>query len=238
MKISHAALALVISVAFMGAGCNQVQEFNYDNNDSKPESDNAMMEADTPSDNDTMTETTMPEGLSMVRTETNSDSKVGPIALMKTNKGDIKIQLFEEATPNTVKNFVTLAEADFYDGVIFHRIIKGFMLQGGDPLTKSDRDNVRLHGTGGPGYAFGDEINLHSNAPGTLSMANSGPNTNGSQFFVNTADNNFLDGRHAVFGEVIEGMDIVTAIEAVATGANDHPVDDVEILDVEILTKG
>ena len=234
MKRSHAAIALIASLTFLGAGCNQFQEYSYDNTDDDAQTTNLTNEDDSSTTTDTMTETTTPTGseLSQVRTETNSDSKVGPTVTMKTTKGDIKIQLFEEATPNTVKNFVDLAKSDFYDGVIFHRVIKGFMLQGGDPLTKSDRANVRVHGTGGPGYTFGDEINLHSNKPGTLSMANAGPNTNGSQFFVNTADNSFLDGKHAVFGEVIEGMDIVTAIEAVATGANDHPSDDVEILDI------
>ncbi len=134
-------------------------------------------------------------------------------AIMKTEVGDIKLELYKDDAPNTVENFVTLAESNFYDGVRFHRIIKGFMIQGGDPLSKDESMRSRW-GTGGPGYTFADEIHANNkNDIGTISMANAGPDTNGSQFFINVADNNFLDTKHTVFGKVTEGMDVVTKIE-------------------------
>lgn len=166
---------------------------------------------------------------------TKSTSTEGPVAVMKTNMGDIRIQLFQEATPKTVANFVKLVNEDFYDGTLFHRVIPDFMIQGGDPNTKSNPDDWSLHGTGGPGYKFEDEFSGHKNTRGKLSMANSGPNTNGSQFFIITADATpWLDGKHAVFGEVIEGMDIVDKISMVETNGNDHPLEDVKILDIVI----
>jgi len=158
-------------------------------------------------------------------------------AVLKTNFGDIKLELFSEDAPNTVENFVTLIESDFYDGIRFHRIIKGFMLQGGDPLSKEESMRSRW-GTGGPGYTFADEIHSNNkNNTGTISMANAGPNTNGSQFFINTADNNFLDTKHTVFGKVVEGMDVVTKIENTETNkmAGDQPIEDVIINNIEII---
>lgn len=165
----------------------------------------------------------------------DSLSKEGPTALMKTNKGDVKIQLFQKATPETVGNFIKLAEQNFYDGTQFHRVIPDFMIQGGDPTTKEQPDNFAIHGTGGPGYTFPDEFSDHKNVRGRLSMANSGPNTNGSQFFIITAEATpWLDGRHAVFGEVIEGMDVIDSISGVKTNDNDHPLEPVIIEDVII----
>ena len=154
-------------------------------------------------------------------------------ATLHTNKGDITIE-FSDATPNTVANFVKLARAGFYDSTKFHRVIKGFMIQGGDPQTKDDKLMDRW-GTGGPGYTFADEIHAgNSNDVGTIAMANSGPNTNGSQFFINVAPNNFLDGKHTVFGKVTSGMDVVNAIQNVATGPNDRPVEPVIIESVTV----
>lgn len=145
-------------------------------------------------------------------------------ATLHTNKGDITIE-FADAAPNTVANFTKLAKEGFYDGTKFHRVIKGFMIQGGDPQTKDDSLMARW-GTGGPGYVFADEIHAENrNAAGTISMANAGPDTNGSQFFINTADNSFLDGKHTVFGHVADGMDVVAAIESTQTGANDRPTE-------------
>lgn len=161
----------------------------------------------------------------------SSMNNSGKSVLLKTNMGDIKINLFETETPKTVNNFVKLAEAGFYDGTKFHRVIKDFMIQGGDPLSKEDLMKD-MWGTGGPGYTFEDEISAdNSNLTGTISMANAGPNTNGSQFFINLADNNFLNDKHTVFGKVVEGFDIVQKIGAVKTlGApTDRPVDDVII---------
>lgn len=153
---------------------------------------------------------------------------------LHTNKGTIELELFDQLKPNTVANFVKLAKEGYYDGIKFHRIIKGFMIQGGDPLTKDDTQSNRW-GTGGPGYMFNDEIGTeNNNATGTISMANAGPNTNGSQFFINVSDNNFLDPKHTAFGKVIGGMDVVTAIENVATLAGDRPAEAVVIESVEI----
>ncbi len=153
---------------------------------------------------------------------------------MKATLDTIVIELFEERTPGTVANFATLAKQGFYDGTKFHRVIEGFMIQGGDPLTKDDMQ-VGMWGTGGPGYQFDDEIGADNrNAAGTISMANSGPNTNGSQFFINTNDNSFLDTKHAVFGTVTEGMEVVREIEAVPTTPSDRPLEAVTIKKVVI----
>ena len=155
-------------------------------------------------------------------------------AILHTNLGDITIQFFDEQAPNTVANFITLAKSGFYDKIKFHRVIKGFMIQGGDPLTKDD-SKMALWGTGGPGYKFADELTAtNRNDIGTIAMANSGPNTNGSQFFINVAANNFLDTKHTVFGRVITGMDIVTKIENMPTGPSDRPVTAVVIENVTL----
>jgi len=154
-------------------------------------------------------------------------------AVLRTNKGDITIE-FDAATPQTVENFTKLAGTGFYNGVKFHRVIKGFMIQGGDPLSKDDAQMARW-GTGGPGYTFADEIGANNlNNIGTLAMANAGPNTNGSQFFINVGNNNFLDTKHTVFGKVIAGMDVVKAIENTPTGPNDRPIEPMIITSVTL----
>jgi cyclophilin family peptidyl-prolyl cis-trans isomerase len=147
-------------------------------------------------------------------------------ATLNTSEGPIGIQLFDEDAPKTVANFKKLAGDGFYDGVIFHRIIKDFMIQGGDPTGT---------GTGGPGYQFEDEINDHGIVRGTLAMANAGPNTNGSQFFIVTAPMcPWLDGKHTVFGAVTEGMDVVDKIEAAKTDHRDKPKHDIKIESIEL----
>jgi peptidyl-prolyl cis-trans isomerase B (cyclophilin B) len=147
-------------------------------------------------------------------------------ATLHTNHGAIGVELFDDDAPNTVLNFRNLAEQGFYDGVIFHRVIKDFMIQGGDPTGT---------GTGGPGYAFDDEFNDHKVVRGALAMANAGPNTNGSQFFVVTAQAApWLDGKHTVFGQVTSGMDVVDAIEALPTGPGDRPREDAVIERIEL----
>src|SRR5436190_2350327 len=139
-------------------------------------------------------------------------------ATMITNHGEIKFTLFDEDAPKTVDNFRKLARDGFYDGLIFHRVIKDFMVQGGCPQGT---------GTGGPGYTFEDEINDHKVVRGALAMANSGPNTNGSQFFIVTTDAApWLDGKHTVFGRVADGMEAVDAIESQPTDPRDRPVQD------------
>jgi peptidyl-prolyl cis-trans isomerase B (cyclophilin B) len=147
-------------------------------------------------------------------------------ATMHTNHGAIELELFEEDAPETVENFVKLSREKFYDGLTFHRIIPDFMIQGGCPQGT---------GTGGPGYTFKDEINDHKVVRGVLAMANAGPDTNGSQFFLVTVDAApWLDGRHTVFGRVTGGMDVVDALEAVPTDARDRPQEPALIERVEI----
>ncbi len=147
--------------------------------------------------------------------------------VLQTSFGNITIDLFEKESPKTVNNFVSLAKDGFYDGLTFHRIIKDFMIQGGDPAGD---------GTGGPGYKFEDEFNAKKLVKGSLAMANAGPNTNGSQFFIVTTESTpWLDGRHTNFGQVTEGMDIVDKISLVATGNNDKPVTPVTIDKIEVL---
>jgi peptidylprolyl isomerase len=155
-------------------------------------------------------------------------------AILHTSMGDITIEFFKNDAPNTVANFIKLAQSGFYDGTKFHRVIAGFMIQGGDPLTKDDSMMARW-GTGGPGYTFNDEIRPNNhNVVGTIAMANSGPNTNGSQFFINVANNGYLDGKHTTFGKVINGMDVVNNIAQTATDANDRPVTPIEIKSISL----
>lgn len=159
---------------------------------------------------------------------------------LQTNHGEIVIELFAKATPKTAENFARLVMTGFYDNTKFHRVIKGFMIQGGDPLSKDD-SKMNMWGTGNPGYQFNDEIGgtnaQNHNVVGTISMANSGPNTNGSQFFINVADNTFLDSKHTVFGRVAKGMDIVQKISEVATGENDRPVEAVVVTKASLITE-
>jgi len=157
--------------------------------------------------------------------ETNQEGKK---IQLETNQGNIIIQLYGDM-PITAGNFEKLVSEGFYDGVIFHRIISGFMIQGGDP------DGT---GMGGPGYNIEDEFTHaggNQNNRGTLSMANAGPNTGGSQFFINLVDNNFLDGKHPTFGEIVEGMEVVDKIAAVQTDASDRPLQEVKILKASVV---
>jgi peptidyl-prolyl cis-trans isomerase A (cyclophilin A) len=176
-------------------------------------------------------------------TAAQSPEKKGPVyATLKTSMGDIVVQLFEDKAPDTVANFIGLASGTkqwsdpksgekvkrpLYNGTIFHRVIPGFMIQAGDPLG---------NGTGGPGFRFADEFHadLRHSKPGTLSMANAGPNTNGSQFFITQKATPWLDGRHSVFGAVVKGQDVVDAIINVPRGARDRPVKDVVIKEIVI----
>ena len=147
---------------------------------------------------------------------------------LETTEGEIVIQLYSEM-PVTAGNFKKLVEQGFYDGVIFHRVIDGFMIQGGDPTGT---------GRGGPGYTIKDEFtktNLDRNDRGTISMANAGPNTGGSQFFINLANNNYLDGKHPVFGKVVSGMEVVDKISKISTDPNDKPVQEIKIIKAIII---
>jgi peptidyl-prolyl cis-trans isomerase B (cyclophilin B) len=147
-------------------------------------------------------------------------------ALMQTSQGTIGLELFDEDAPKTVQNFRKLASDGFYDGIIFHRVIRDFMIQGGCPQGT---------GTGGPGYTFEDEFNQHKVVRGALAMANAGPNTNGSQFFIVTTDAApWLDGKHTVFGRVTGGMDVVDAIEGLETDGRDRPIDPPRIESIQL----
>ncbi|HMO77756.1 MAG TPA: peptidylprolyl isomerase [Candidatus Paceibacterota bacterium] len=166
-----------------------------------------------------------------------------PVAEFTTNLGNFSLELYEDVMPITASNFIELAESGYYDGIKFHRVIPKFMIQGGDPITKTD--NVAAYGTGGPGYAIPDEHvageKKLSNIRGTISMANSGPNSGGSQFFINVADNANLDfdkqplsSKHPVFGQVIGGMEVVDAIALVERNERDLPLEPVIIESVKI----
>jgi cyclophilin family peptidyl-prolyl cis-trans isomerase len=147
-------------------------------------------------------------------------------AKMHTTSGTIELDLFDDEAPKTVENFRKLASDGFYDGIIFHRVIRDFMIQGGCPQGT---------GTGGPGYTFEDEINQHKVVRGALAMANAGPNTNGSQFFLVTTDAApWLDGKHTVFGRVSAGMNTVDAIEETPTGPGDRPLEPPQIESIEL----
>jgi cyclophilin family peptidyl-prolyl cis-trans isomerase len=147
-------------------------------------------------------------------------------ATLRTSHGPIELELFDDDAPKTVENFRALAAEGFYDGLLFHRVVRDFMIQGGDPLGT---------GTGGPGYTFEDEINQHKLVRGALAMANAGPNTNGSQFFILTAQAApWLDGKHTVFGHVVAGMDSVDDIESMPTGPRDRPLEDCTIERIEL----
>lgn len=164
-------------------------------------------------------------------TQTKMESKEMTVAVIKTNMGTIEIELYADQTPKTVENFVGLANENYYNGVIFHRVIANFMIQGGDP-TGTGRGGQSIWGK-----PFADEIvpSLNFNEPGVLAMANAGPNTNGSQFFITVAPTSWLDGKHTIFGKVINGMDVVYAISKVPTSKpGDKPLKDVVMESVTI----
>ncbi|MBW2970487.1 peptidylprolyl isomerase [Candidatus Woesearchaeota archaeon] len=150
------------------------------------------------------------------------------IVELETSMGKMKIKLFDDKAPKTVENFKSLVEKGFYDGTIFHRVIKDFMIQGGDPTGT---------GTGGPGYQIDDEFGpgLQHSKKGILSMANAGPNTGGSQFFITLAPTPWLDGKHAIFGELIEGQDVLDKIGSTPTGAGDRPKTEVKIIKARVV---
>lgn len=163
-----------------------------------------------------------------VQTDQKGEKKMNRIAKFETTLGDFEIELAEDKAPKTTKNFIDLAEKGFYDGLIFHRVIEGFMIQGGCPNGT---------GTGGPGYHIDDEFHpdLRHSGPGVLSMANAGPNTGGSQFFITLDKTPWLDGHHAVFGHVVKGMDVVQKIGSAPTDHRDRPIEPVVMKKVTIV---
>lgn len=219
MKTSTAIIIVVLLVILLG-----VWYWTFKNKDVEevPLSESLALNSEGYDDNQegVNTENKVPENPNQIISE---EQQKDMTATLKTSMGEIVIE-FYSSTPKTVENFVKLSKDGFYDGTKFHRVIKGFMSQGGDPLSKDD-SKVNLWGTGGPGYKFTDEITPENrNDKNTISMANAGPNTNGSQFFINATNNNFLDTKHTVFGRVIKGAEVAEAINNVQTGPNDRPV--------------
>lgn len=183
------------------------------------------------------------QSTTMSTTETKKEASLPYVekyseAVLKTSKGNIKIKFYVKDAPKTVNNFMKLADEKFYDGTAFHRVIKDFMIQGGDPLSKAeDWKNVAV-GTGDPGYKFADEFNSRKLVKGSIAMANSGPNTNGSQFFIVTAENTpWLDGKHTNFGEITDGMDVVEKVEKSETNAMDQPLEKIRINSIQLIEK-
>lgn len=235
-------LFLIFVVMFSLTACSASVSVNPPSDtEKKPSSDETAKnsetsEAKTNSNNET-------KQMENIKKEDHADlAKEYTRAIFKTNLGDFELKLYSEESPITVNNFLNLAKNDFYDGVKFHRVIKNFMIQAGDPLSKDDSMSNRW-GTGGPGYAIDDEfIEGLSNTRGTISMANSGPNSGGSQFFINVVNNTGLDwdkepltSKHPVFGEIVDGMDIVDKISKVKTESRDKPAEAVTINDIELL---
>ena len=159
-------------------------------------------------------------GAALMTAPGRADGANHPTATIETTNGTIVIELYSDQAPKTVQNFVTLAKKGFYNGLLFHRVIPNFMIQTGDPTGT---------GSGGPGCTFADEfnLNLHHTGPGVVSMANAGPNTNGSQFFITLAPTPWLDGKHTIFGHVIQGLDVVEAIGAAPRNSHDKPLQDI-----------
>jgi len=231
MRIAHISL-LLASSALVLVGCTQEKESSvFPSGNLNTQSDQMLQVQDNSAESDA--EVVINEEQTMDDTMTETAPAEHTVVTLKTSMGDVTVELFDADAPKTVNNFLKLVKSDFYDGVSFHRVIPDFMIQGGDPLSKdSDPNN---DGTGGPGYFFDDEINDHKIVRGTLAMANAGPNTNGSQFFIVTAEATpWLDGKHTVFGQVTDGQDIADAISQVDRDGRDRPNTPVVIEDIVI----
>lgn len=219
---------LVLAV-FILAGCGTKQKTYSFNESSAGSTDRKLLSSTEETNEINQQNMNVPNEINLALAEQYSG------VVIVTNLGEIEVEFYEE-NPITAANFLTLAQGGFYDNTIFHRVIKDFMIQGGDPNSKNaDR---ATHGMGGPGYSFADEINNRPLVKGSLAMANSGPSTNGSQFFIVTAESTpWLDGKHTNFGEVVSGMEIVDKIEALQTDERDNPVQSVKIERVELKEK-
>jgi len=203
-------ISIIAFVLLLGGGAVYIYLTEFQQ---KPSDNNAPAVSNQPSDNS-------PSEQPINKTDNSTIKNMSHIITIKTNMGDISFLTYDADSPNTVKNFITLAEKGFYDGVIFHRVIPGFMIQGGDPTGT---------GTGGPGYKFNDELNSQTESykagykKGVVAMANAGPNTNGSQFFIMVSDYP-LPNSYTIFGKVISGQDVADAISKVKTGPSDSPI--------------
>lgn len=231
-------LAIVLAYLVINGLSQQIEEKKgeefkmKENNDIKDNTETKSDDTGTENKNEENTETKQDDtGTEKKDSETKQEDAesidiAGKKVKLETSMGDIVIKLHEDM-PITAGNFAKLVSEEFYDGIIFHRVINGFMVQGGDPTGT---------GTGDPGYKIKDEFTDHnSNNRGTISMANAGPNTGGSQFFLNLVDNNFLDSKHPVFGEIVEGMDILDSIGKVETGPGDRPIEEVKIVKATLI---
>lgn len=239
MKFALLTLIIALAIAFSGCSTDKIKESEEKINKAQENLNNKAQEIQKNLENTTgQAQEKAQQEVSKINNllPTTMKYQEEQIVSIKTNQGEIKVKLYTPDAPKTVNNFLSLVEKDFYNDTLFHRVIKDFMIQGGDPLSKEADWSV--HGTGGPGYTFEDEFNEHKLVRGSLAMANSGPNTNGSQFFIVTAEETpWLNGKHTNFGEVIEGMEIVDKIEAMETDGRDHPVKDVKIESIEIIER-
>jgi cyclophilin family peptidyl-prolyl cis-trans isomerase len=244
-------LGIIILSLIVLAGCAGPQKQSSTGLDASKATDTGVPETKAPENNSSASSN---QGMSSKNNQTNNQTnsmeqtnldyvKNYTGAILKTNMGDIEVKFFADSAPETVNNFLKLADQKFYDGVKFHRVIKGFMIQGGDPLSKDDAQK-NSWGTGGPGYKFADELSGKETYPqGTLAMANSGPNTNGSQFFIVTASPQApLPPSYTVFGQVKSGLDVALKIENVKTTGSygspaDQPLEDVMINGIELKAK-
>ncbi len=238
--------ALTLTLAACGTNkTNIVSDDNYLETDNQLSTETTSLEgktADLPITNNIIKETETVAPATDLATTTNMERVLKDQqdlfadysgAIIKTSEGNIEVKFYPES-PITVNNFMNLAKSGFYNNTKFHRVIKDFMIQGGDPLTKED--NTMVYGTGGPEYRFADEINNHKLVAGSLAMANAGPGTNGSQFFIVTLDETpWLDGAHTNFGYVVKGMDVVKKIEATETGARDLPTKNIVVKSIELV---
>jgi cyclophilin family peptidyl-prolyl cis-trans isomerase len=246
-KYTLFSLALLALVLF--AGCGQTAQTEKQKEGAAEKQDNSKLakelegnssgKSQTQQTQDNSKQKTMQQDQNITSTETPLLEKYQG-AILKTNLGDIELEFSPKEAPLTVNNFYKLAEEKFYDGTKFHRVIKNFMIQGGDPNSKDD--DWSDDGIGGPGYTIPAEIGL-KNEIGTIATARTGgpsnpkKNSSGSQFYINTAGNTSLDGEYTVFGKVVSGMDVVTKIENVQTNENDHPTQDVTVESVELIEK-
>lgn len=238
-------LCFALTFALVLSGCSQTAETEKQTDTSSgkstEEQNNSKLAEELNSKNSSTSKQTQPnptKKTTMTPTTQDNSALLEKYqgAVLKTNLGEIELEFFAQESPVTVGNFFKLAQEKFYDGTKFHRVIKDFMIQGGDPNSKDD--DWSNDGTGGPGYAFQDEFNSQKLVRGSLAMANSGPNTNGSQFFIVTAESTpWLDGKHTNFGKVTKGIEVVDKIEKVEVNGNDHPTQDVVIESVVLIEK-
>ena len=220
--------------ALVLTGCTQTPDISLPSQEAKQLVRTARQEAPTPPEERDTTQLKAPMDITRHLPDHKDLFATYSKAIIHTSLGDMTVTFYPES-PVTVNNFMNLAQQGFYDGTTFHRIIKDFMIQGGDPLSK-DQTRRLAHGTGDPGYRFADEFNQHTLIRANIAMANSGPNTNGSQFFIITAAATpWLDGKHTNFGTLAAGMDVLNAIEVVETDERDNPLEPVVITSIELL---